>query len=185
MVIPTEIATPRLILRMAQFSDPVPLFADYCGDADCAKYLMRGRHLSIEQTEKFLANWCDAAWRDPGKSFAWVIAENVGNTPIGVFVLMQEGEFLEFHFGISKKYWGWGLVLEAGQAVVNWLIAHKAMRAVQTICDVENVQSWRVLEKLGFRREEGQFQFVVMPELGAEPRRCFVYRMHQSLKQHE
>lgn len=170
------IITTRLILRRSENCDLVNLFKNYCGDLDCSRYLMRGRHTSMQQTQIFLETWCSSAWHLKGKSFAWVIAEKNSNEAIGAFTLMQENPSLEFHFGIAQRYWGRGLLVEAGTAVIDWLTTQHKGRAIATICDEENLRSSRVLEKLGFVRDEQQQKYVVMPECGPEPRRCHLYQ---------
>jgi RimJ/RimL family protein N-acetyltransferase len=117
---PDVITTSRLILRSAIQGDGEKLFDRYCGDAACSRFLMRGRHISVAQTENFLDRWCGKAWEDGG-SFAWVIAEKIRNEPIGVFTVIIRDHHAEFHFGISKSHWGQGLVIEAGLAVIAWL----------------------------------------------------------------
>lgn len=168
--------TNNLELRCAENYDLTNLFENYCGDPACSRYLMRGRHTSLQQTQKFLETWCGAAWQEEGKSFAWVIADKQSKQAIGAFTLMQENPILAIHFGIAQAYWGRGLLVEAGMAVITWLATEHAGRSVRTICDCENLRSSRVLEKLGFIRDEQQQQYVVMPECGPEPRSCWVYQ---------
>lgn len=174
---PEVIATERLILRSSAPSDLLKMFEGYCGDPECSRYLVCGRHTSLAQTQAFLENWCGTAWHASGKSFAWVIAERASNCPIGAFTLIQESPNLEIHFGIAQSHWGKGLVAEAGAAVLAWLQRQDTGRAISTICDSENLRSSRVLEKLGFIRDEQELKYVVMPECGTEPRCCHFYRL--------
>lgn len=135
---------------------------------------MRGRHISVAQTENFLDRWCGKAWEDGG-SFAWVIAEKMRNEPIGIFTVIIRDHHAEFHFGISKSHWGKGLVIEAGLAVIAWLETTNSLCDINTICDPENINSIRVLEGLGFVKNDALRHFAVMPELGLAPRACYIY----------
>lgn len=168
--------TTNLELRRAKNYDLINLFENYCGDAYCSRYLMRGRHTSLHQTQIFLETWCGSAWHIEGKSFAWVIADKYTDQAIGAFTLIQENPIMEIHFGIAQHYWGRGLLVEAGMAVITWLATQYAGRIICTMCDRENLRSSRVLEKLGFIRDEQQQKYVVMPECGPEPRCCWVYQ---------
>jgi ribosomal-protein-alanine N-acetyltransferase len=165
--LPQTLETSRLTLRPAQSEDADALFSAYCGVPDCARYLTRGVHTSITQTAKFLDEWCSQAWTRESASFAWVVAERQTDLPIGTFVVIRNLDTAEVHFGIGKEYWGCGLVVEAGHAAVNWLFEHNNVRQLSTVCDAEHVRSQRVLEKLGFQRDELLQKYLVIPAFGS------------------
>ena len=48
-------------------------------------------------------------------------------------------------------------------------------KAVWATCDVDNLASARVLEKAGFEREGRLHNWIVHPNIGPEPRDCYVY----------
>ena len=54
---------------------------------------------------------------------------------------------------LSREYWGKGLATEAARAVIGWAFQTSGINRVFAYCDPRNVGSWRVMEKIGMRRE--------------------------------
>jgi RimJ/RimL family protein N-acetyltransferase len=57
---------------------------------------------------------------------------------------------LELLYGVAEPFWGKGYAAEIGRAVVDYCFDALAMTMVNASTDVDNMQSRRVLEKLGF-----------------------------------
>ena len=64
---------------------------------------------------------------------------------------------------------------EALEPLVNWAIAQPDIYRVWAVCDIENLASARVLEKLGMTREGRLHRWLVHPNISDEPRDCFCY----------
>lgn len=62
-----------------------------------------------------------------------------------------------FGYAFNKRYWDQGYATEASRAVLHVAFSVLQLHRVWATCDVRNVASWRVLEKLGMRRE-AEFQ---------------------------
>ena len=76
---------------------------------------------------------------------------------------------------IGRNHWGRGYVTEAAKAMVDWAIHLDSIYRVWAVCDVENIASSRVLEKVGMQREGILRRYIVHPNRSVEPRDCFVY----------
>ncbi|MFS0865017.1 GNAT family N-acetyltransferase [Fredinandcohnia sp. 179-A 10B2 NHS] len=61
---------------------------------------------------------------------------------------------VEIGYGIDPDEHNKGYATEAAIALVEWAFLHEAVRKVQAECDIDNVASIRVLEKLGMKRIE-------------------------------
>ena len=59
----------------------------------------------------------------------------------------------ELGYAIGKEYWRQGLTLEAAKAVVAWGFEAFGLERIFARADVPNEGSWRIMEKLGMRRE--------------------------------
>ncbi len=46
---------------------------------------------------------------------------------------------------------------------------------IWTVCDLENIGSFKVLEKSGFMKEGILKEWLVLPALGQSPRDCYIY----------
>ena len=56
-------------------------------------------------------------------------------------------------FRYIPQYWGNGYGTEAELAILDYGFRELGLQRVSMICDVENVGSWRLMEKCGMRRE--------------------------------
>ena len=62
-------------------------------------------------------------------------------------------ENAEIGWVFHRAYWGNGYATEAASAVLDCAFGRLGLRRVYASCDVRNVGSWRVMEKLGMSRE--------------------------------
>lgn len=147
---PSKLVTSRLFLRDFCEGDELPLFYNYCSDEERSKFLARKAHKNITQTLNFLNLWCKSAWENNLPDFAWVIALQETNEPIGVFIVKSQQNRAEIHYGINRNFEGQGYITEAGLAVINWLKSTNGINEIWTECDIEHHASIKVLEKLGF-----------------------------------
>jgi [ribosomal protein S5]-alanine N-acetyltransferase len=177
MIAPIELSTERLCLRQTLPGDAPVLFRNYTGNIECSRYLQRLPDRDATQTQAMLDTWCDARWNELGAPFAWVIATRHEDEPIGIFLVIPEKHKTEIHYGIAQRYWGHGLIVEAGRAALDLLRRDPITRRIWTVCDVENVGSRRVLEKLGFEHEGVLRNWLTLPAFGGAARDCHAFSM--------
>src|SRR5437667_8436856 len=68
-----------------------------------------------------------------------------------------------------------GLMGEAVTAMVEWALAQPMIYRVWAICDVDNVASARLFERVGMEREGVLRRWLVHPNLSEAPRDCLCY----------
>jgi ribosomal-protein-alanine N-acetyltransferase len=171
-----ELLTGRLHLRRARKGDAAALFENYTGSQTCSRFLQRGAHPDAAHTQAMLKKWCGAAWdQDDDAPFAWVISTRAAAEAIGIFLVIPHAHKTEIHYGIGERFWGQGLVAEAGLAALSALWRNPATQRIWTVCDLENVGSRRVLEKLGLQCEGTLEKWLVLPAFGDEARDCLVF----------
>lgn len=95
--------------------------------------------------------------------------------PIGMIELRMQGHRAEIGYVLARSYWGRGYMTEAARAVVYWALSQTGVFRVWAVCDVENVASARVLEKLGMRREGTLSRWIIHPNISEQPRDCYCY----------
>ncbi len=171
-----ELPTQRLHLRRCAERRCAGPVQELHGRRRCSRFLQRRPHAEVAQTEAMLAKWCDTAWDTRGEPFSWVIGTRETDEPIGVFVVIPDGHKTEIHYGIDKRFWGQGLAAEAGAAAIAELWRTSPVQRIWTVCDVDNIGSQRVLEKLGLRHEGILSKWLVLPAFGPEARDCQVLR---------
>jgi RimJ/RimL family protein N-acetyltransferase len=81
----------------------------------------------------------------------------------------------EIGYVLTRRYWGRGYVTEAAKAVVDWAGSLDSIFRVWAICDLENIGSARVLEKVGMERDGIVRRWIMHPNVSAEPRDCYMY----------
>ncbi len=142
--IDTIAETERLILRKFRESDLEDLF-ECLADPETVKfepYLP----MSFQQTQEAL-NWRISS----SEMVALELKENhkmIGN----IFLGKRELTNIELGFLLNRKYWGKGYAFEAGEILTDLVFKDGAYR-IFAECDPRNVNSWRLLEKLGFKLE--------------------------------
>lgn len=176
---PILITTARLYLRNAHEGDAENLFRNYFSSIDNSKFLTRQPHKDSTQTALFLNKWCSEGWENDSLEFAWVIALNKTNEAVGTFIVMEEGHKVQIHYGIGTNFQGQGLITEAGNAIIDWLRKQPEIQRIWTVCDLDNIASMRVLEKLGFKKEGILEKWLLLPSFGDQARDCSIYAFTQ------
>jgi len=172
-VVPTELLTPRLRLRPTQAEDAEAIFAGFAQDAEVTRYLTWRPHTDISQTREFLAGR-QAAWAK-GDDLTWAIALRQADACIGLIGLRRHGFKADMGYVLARPFWGRGLMPEAARAVVDWAFVDPGIHRVWATCDVDNLSSARVLEKVGMTREGILRGWIVHPQISNTPRDCFCY----------
>jgi RimJ/RimL family protein N-acetyltransferase len=143
--------TARLRLRPiapADEDDFDRLFAD----PDVVRYL--GDPRNRPETAVAIQTAVDH-WQARGYGI-WVLTERatggfVGR--VGLRFAEDVGE-TELLYTLNKAFWGRGLATEAGAAALDFGFGRAGLGRVIALADPRNVGSWRVMEKLGMRREK-------------------------------
>ncbi|MBI4488005.1 MAG: GNAT family N-acetyltransferase [Deltaproteobacteria bacterium] len=170
---PEVFETERLRLRRPVIEDAESIFSGYAQDGEVTKYLTWRPHESIDSTHEFL-RLCITAW-DEGKSVQWVIVRKEDNLLLGMVGIRLDRYKVELGYLLAKPYWGNGYMTEAVQAIVEWALNQEGIYRVWAVCDVENLASARVLEKIGMRREGVLRRWSMHPNRSGEPRDCYCY----------
>lgn len=164
--------TARLRLRPPSLEDAEGIAA-YGGDPEVSRYVSWPRHRSFDDAEVFLRYAIAAV--EKGHECNWVIIERASEQLVGTIGLRLQGHRVELGYALARRHWGKGFATEAAAAIVDWALGRPEIHRVWAVCDVDNVASARVLEKIGMRREGRLAGWAVMPNLSATPRDCWCY----------
>jgi len=147
--------TERLLIRQFQDSDLEPFLA-YRNDPDVARYqgwsIPYPRRRGIEFLDFMItafpavqAEWFQAALELKSTG------EMIGD--VGFIVKKDDGRQAYVGYSLARAHWRSGYAYEAVARLLVYLFDELNLRRVVAECDVENTASWKLLEKLGFRRE--------------------------------
>ena len=143
-------------LRIRQFQDSdLESFLAYRNDPDVARYQGWDVPFSREKALEFVA---EMKGKDPNVQGEWFQAaieesstgEMVGDT---AYFLKKDDPPAYIGCTIARPHWRKGFGIEAARRLLDYLFAELDLHRVIAITDVENVPSFSVLDRLGFRRE--------------------------------
>lgn len=144
-----ELKTERLLLRPFTFSDVADVVA-YANDDQWGRYFALPYPYATRDGEEFVARHLLRSW-DTEPGFAITLDGRViGST--GLRVNASE-RVAEVGYALAREHWGKGLTPEAVAAVITWVFPTYDLDKVFARGDSRNLQSQRVMEKLGMTRE--------------------------------
>ncbi|ESP91444.1 MULTISPECIES: GNAT family N-acetyltransferase [Pseudoalteromonas] len=149
----TVIETERLILKALTKEDARALFAIF-SDHEVMKYWNTEPWGSMEQATCFIAK-STATLENNTQMTLGIYWKETGELlgKIMLFSYDKPSKRAEIGFGISRRYWGKGIVSEAGQALVEHAFNHLGLRRIEAEIDPDNISSSKALERLGFEKE--------------------------------
>ena len=171
---PEIIRTPRLTLRRPEIPDAEAIFKTYAQDRDVTQFLPWRPHRNIEETRACVQSRVDA-WQE-GTDFTWAIILSDGRLIGGISIRVREFT-ADVGYVIARQYWGKGYGTEALRALIEWVMQQPGLFRVWAVCDVENIASARVMEKVGMKREGILRRWVMHPQVSDTPRDCLCYSL--------
>lgn len=142
------IVTPRLVVRRFRPQDADALY-DYLSLPEVYRY-EPGEPTDFQQAQ-------DLAVEMSASDDFWAVELRLERKVIGqIFFKHIEPEHLmtwELGYILSPRYQRQGYASEAASALVRTGFAAAGIHRVVAHCNPENVASWKLLEKIGFRRE--------------------------------
>lgn len=146
--------TARLYLRRFQDSD-LESFCAYRNDPEVARYQGWDVPYSREKALAFVEGMKTA---DPRANDKWFQAaleeiatgEMVGD--VGYFLKEADSQAI-IGFTIARSCWRKGYATEAVGRLLAYFFRDLGLHRVIAVTDVDNIPSFRLLERLGFRRE--------------------------------
>lgn len=139
-----NLETQRLLLRPFTPMDAEDLYA----------YLSRERVVQYEPYGPFTREEAvrEAARRAEDANFHAVVLKETGHVIGNVWLAPGDFGTWELGYVFHDGFWGCGYATEAASALIRWAFENGAHRII-AMCNPENEASWRLLERLGMRRE--------------------------------
>ena len=153
------LTTERLRVRRFQPGD-LDAFLAMRSDPELARY-QSWRAMDRTEAATFIANMVNDEPGRPGEWMQLAIADQVTDAFLGdcaLYAKVDDPDVAEIGFTLTRQAQGRGLATEAITALLDYLFQVKVFRRVIAICDVRNHSSYRLLERLGMRREGHMLQ---------------------------
>jgi ribosomal-protein-alanine N-acetyltransferase len=167
---PSEVRTERLLLRRWREEDREP-FAALNADPVVMEFFPAP--LTREDSDAFVDR-IEKHFDEHGYGL-WAVereGEFLGMTGLNWARGMPFDDCLEVGWRMARHAWGHGYASEAARAAVEVGLQHEP--SVVSFTALTNVRSWRVMERIGMRRES-EFDHPRVPE-GSPLRRHYLYR---------
>ena len=146
--------TERLIIRPFEAAD-AETFSAYRSDPEVARYQCWEAPYPVENAHEFIQKV--QAWQH-GTLDEWlqlaILRKDTGEM-IGdcAFCILKDGKQAEIGLTLARHAHGYGYAQEVTLRLLAYLFDELGMQRVRANCDPRNVPSWRVLERVGMRRE--------------------------------
>jgi ribosomal-protein-alanine N-acetyltransferase len=151
---PVRLETERLVLREVELDDAAEMQL-YAGDPEVCRFMIWGPN-TAEQTRAFCASQLDVQRARDRRDFELAVIEKASGELVGGVGLrvrntvQREGDV---GYVLRRDRWGRGLVPEAVTAALRFGFGVLGLHRIWATADARNVQSTRVMEKVGMRRE--------------------------------
>ncbi|EEM13941.1 MULTISPECIES: GNAT family N-acetyltransferase [Bacillus] len=141
------VKTERLLIRKFEFKDWQAVH-EYTSDINVMKYIPEGVF-----TEEDTRNFVNENIGENAKNFPVVLIDD--NILIGHIVFHKYfGEHTyEIGWVFNPKYFNKGYASEAAQATLKYGFKEMKLHRIIATCQPQNTPSYRVMEKIGMRRE--------------------------------
>ncbi|MCU5471410.1 GNAT family N-acetyltransferase [Bacillus paranthracis] len=141
------IKAERLLIRKFEFKDWEAVH-EYTSDSDVMKYIPEGVF-----TEEDTRNFVNKNMGGNAKSFPVIlIGENILIGHIVFHKYFGEHTY-EIGWVFNPKYFNKGYASEAAQATLKYGFKEMKLHRIIATCQPENTPSYRVMEKIGMKRE--------------------------------
>ena len=173
---PDELLTRRLRLRRPRLEDAESAFESYARDTRITRYLTWNAHTSVSQTREYFQQ-CIDAWDLRMGHRVWLIERLEDRALLGTIGCTVWFHRVEVGFALGSRYWGQGYMPEALKHVCRAAFGDPRIFRVQALCDEENKQSARVMEKAGMVLEGTLRSYGDHPNRSEVPRDCLMYAL--------
>jgi RimJ/RimL family protein N-acetyltransferase len=146
--------TPRLVLRHFTEAD-VPAFLAYRADPDVARY-QGWENYTLAQATEFIRRQQAQPAGVPGEWLQIAVALKETNALLGdcaFQILATDARQATMGVTFARAHHGRGFASEALTGLLDYLFVQMGLHRVVADPDVENTPSWKLLERLGLRRE--------------------------------
>ncbi len=152
------IETERLILRELEYSDEQDLF-EMDSDPEVHRFIENKPVKSIAEITKVI-EMLKIQYKENGIA-RWAVVDKLTNECVGWAGLKffnqplnNHNNFYELGYRFKKKHWGKGFATESSNVILDYGFKNLNTDIVYAITDPNNVNSKKVLTKLGFDFKE-------------------------------
>ena len=147
----TEFETERFLFRKFNENDFPVIFAWH---SSCENMGFRRDGIKSESdTRKYMKYIIGEADAVECKNFWFAVERKADKKLVGEGIILDVPEKPELGWLVDKNFWGQGYGTEIGSGLLQYAFERLNSRRVIAACHVENHASYKLMEKMGMRRE--------------------------------
>jgi [ribosomal protein S5]-alanine N-acetyltransferase len=146
-----ELESERLLFRKFNQEDFLIVF-DWLGNIENMKF-RRGEPRNESETRDYLEWAITNAETDECRNFEFAVVLKTKNELIGSASLMNVPDDPEIGWTLHRNYWRQGYGTEIGKTMLKLGFDILGLRRIIAGCNARNQASYRIMEKIGMRRE--------------------------------
>lgn len=134
----------------------VPAIFEYASNPNVSKYVPWSVHRTIADSEAFVKNHILTNYEKEIPEPWGVTLKGGGDKVMGTVGcrwISQAWKSMDLGYILAEELWGKGITTEAARVAIDWIYAHYDVNRIQARCQVPNVGSYCIMEKLGMKRE--------------------------------
>ena len=144
------IKTERLLLRKILPADATMVFR-WMSDPQVCKYERWESHHSVDYTRGYIN---EALRYSSDQIYQWgVVFEESLIGLISIVNINDHDRKATLGYCLARDYWSKGYTSEAVKAVIKFMLVDVGLNRIEASCSVNNIASFRVLEKVGMTYE--------------------------------
>jgi RimJ/RimL family protein N-acetyltransferase len=147
------IVTERLVLRRYRYDD-IPDLLVLASQPSVAKEFSHAIQATEESVRAYIDRQNSYQPFEQDKVFELAIERQEDGKVIGLVGMIREGHGqAEIGWAIGVEHRGQGYATEAARALVAYGVALLGLHRIHADTSTDNLASWRIMERLGMRRE--------------------------------
>lgn len=149
-----ELLTERLRIRELS-PDDWQAVHQYGSEPEVVRYMPWGPN-TVEETQEFISRTIEQQKAEPRRAYDMAITLRPSGKLIGGVGLRVHGEKADqgdIGYVLRRDLWGHGYVTEAARSMLGFGFKDLGLHRMWATCDTRNIGSYRVMKKIGMRRE--------------------------------
>lgn len=145
-----ELNTARLLLRRFTIEDAEAVYEKLASDANVTRFLGWDKMTNIDIAKIHIRKWINQY--DNFAYYNWAIVTLDSNEVIGNIAVVNLDDALEcatLGYCLAHTFWGQGIMVEALNKVIDYLMSAEDIERVEAYYDIANPRSGRVMQKVG------------------------------------
>ncbi|GHT99656.1 hypothetical protein FACS1894142_7500 [Spirochaetia bacterium] len=148
------VVNKNILLRQVNPEKDLQAYNEIYTDKDVFQYYESGSVKDIEHLKIVLNNQLKET--KTGRIYNWTIEDRKKDFAIGRILLSDfkhNNTIANIGYFLNRKYWNKGIMTSCVKSVVEFGFKYLELERIYSTVMIDNVGSWKVLEKNGFLRE--------------------------------